>query len=101
LKKLIVFYLIIGLEIKMEKLEIRVLLHYSWKQNLKATEAAKKIWEVEGEGVISNCTAQNWFKRFNYGDTSLKYEPRCGRPVTVDSEALREAVRANPATSTR
>jgi transposase len=100
LKKLIVFYLIIGLEIKMEKLEIRVLLRHYWKQNLKATEAVKKICEVEGEDVISNRTAQNWFKRFNDGDTSLEDEPRSGSPVTVDSEALREAVGANSATST-
>jgi hypothetical protein len=55
---------------------------------------------VEGEGVISNRTAQNWFKRFNEGDTSLKDEPCSGRPVTVDSKALHEAVGANPATST-
>jgi histone-lysine N-methyltransferase SETMAR len=82
-------------------LEIRVLLCYYWKQNLKATEAVKKIYEVEDEDVISNRTAQNWFKRFNDGDTSLEDEPRSGRPVIVDSEALREAVGANSATSTR
>jgi transposase len=84
----------------MKILEIRVLLHYYWKQNFKAIEAAKKICEVEGEGVISNRTAQNWFERFNDGDTSLEDEPRSGRPVNVNSEALREAVGANPATST-
>jgi transposase len=85
----------------MENLEIRVLLRYYWKQNLKAIEAAKRICEVEGEGVSSNGTAQNWFKRFNDGDTNLEDEPRSGRPITVDSEALHEAVGANPATSTR
>jgi transposase len=81
----------------MENLEIRALLRHYWKQNSKATEAAKKICEMEGEGVISNCTAQNWFRRFSDGDTSLEDEPRSGSPVTVDSEALREAVGANPA----
>jgi hypothetical protein len=50
---------------KMKKLKIRVLLRYLWKQNLKATEAANKICEAEGEGVVSNRTAHNWFKRFN------------------------------------
>jgi hypothetical protein len=68
---------------------------------LKAIEAAKKICEMEDEGVISNRTPQNWFKRFNDGDTSLEDEPRSGCLVTVDSEALREAVGANPATSIR
>jgi transposase len=78
-----------------------VLLRHYWKQKLKATEAAKKIHEAEGEGVISNLIAQNWFKRFNDGDTSLEDEPRSGSPVTVNSEFLREAVGANPTTSTR
>jgi transposase len=78
-----------------------VLLHHYWKQNLKATETAKKICEVEGNGVISNRTAQNWFKRFNDRDTSLEYEPWFGRPVTVNFEALHEVLRANLATSTR
>jgi histone-lysine N-methyltransferase SETMAR len=62
---------------------------------------AKKICEVEGEGVISNRRAKNWFKRFNDGDTSLEDEPRSGSPVTADSETLREAVGANPTTRTR
>jgi hypothetical protein len=54
-----------------------------------------------GRRCHPNRTAQNWFKRFNDGDTSLEDEPRFGSSVTVDSEALREAVGANPATSTR
>jgi hypothetical protein len=49
----------------MQKSEIRMLLRYYWKHNLKATEALKKICEVGGEGVISNRTAQNWFKKIN------------------------------------
>lgn len=77
-----------------------LLLHY-WKQNFKATDAAQKICEVEGEGSISIRAAQKWFKKFNEGDTSLDDQPRSGRPVSTDSEALRELVEANPATSTR
>jgi hypothetical protein len=76
-----------------------VLLHYYSKYNLKATEVAKKICKVEGKGVISNCTTQNWFKIFNDGDTSLEDEPYSCCPVTVYSEALREAVRSNSARS--
>jgi transposase len=78
-------------------MEIPVLLCHYWKQNLKTTEAAKKICEVEGEDVISNHTAQNWLKTFIDGDTSLEDEPRSGSPVTLDSEALREAAGTNPA----
>jgi hypothetical protein len=38
-----------GLEMKMEKLEIRVRLPYYWKQNLRTTEAARKYakWRMK------------------------------------------------------
>lgn len=51
--------------------------------------------------MVSTRTAQNWFKRFKEGRTSLDDSARSGRPVEVDSDALREAVNANPGTSTR
>ena len=35
-----------------------------------------------------------WFKKFNSGDTSLEDEQRSGRPSTLDSEVLRQAVEA-------
>jgi hypothetical protein len=65
----------------MQKSEIRMLLHYYWNRNLKVTEAAKRTREVEGEGVISNRRAQNWFQRFDDGDTSLEGEPDSGLAV--------------------
>ena len=85
----------------MENFEIRVLLRHYWKQEFKATEAAKKICEVEGEEVVAVRTAQKWFKKFNDGHTDLRDEPRSGRPMTVNTEAIRAAVEANPSTSTR
>ncbi len=83
------------------KLEIRVLLRHYWKLRYKATAAARKICEVEGEGVVSTRTAQNWFKRFDEGRTSLEDNARSGRPTEIDSDALREAVEANTGVSTR
>ena len=75
--------------------------HY-WKQHYKAAAAAaKKICDVEGESVVSKRTAQDWFKRFNEGRASLADKARSGRPIEVDSEALREAVNANPGVSNR
>ncbi len=83
------------------KLEIRVLLRHYWKQGYTAGAAAKKICEVEGDNVVSTRTARNWFKRFKDGRSSLADAARSGRPMEVDSEALREAVEANPDVSTR
>ena len=41
-------------------IEIRAVLRHYWKQKFKATEAAKKICEVEGEGTVEIKTAQFW-----------------------------------------
>lgn len=51
---------------------------------------------MEGDDVVSERTARDWFKKFDDGDKS-----RSGRPTTVDSESIREAIEANPSTSTR
>ena len=45
--------------------EIRVLIKHYWKQNHKAVEVARRICEVEGEGVVSEHVAQGWFQCFN------------------------------------
>lgn len=85
----------------MDKLEIRVLLRHYWKQNVNATQAAKKICEVEGKDFVSIRVAQNWFKKFNRGQDHLQDQARPGRPITTDFECIRNAVEANPSTSTR
>jgi hypothetical protein len=43
---------------ELEKYEVRVLLRHYWKQNYKATAAAKEIGDVEGEGAVNERTAQ-------------------------------------------
>jgi hypothetical protein len=65
---------------EMEKYEVQVLLKHYWKQNYKAVAAAKKIWDVEGEGAMNKRTAQQWFKRFASGNLSLEDEQRLGWP---------------------
>lgn len=85
----------------MENIEIRVILKFFWKKGLSARVAVKEICDVEGKGYVSKSTAAKWFKRFAEGDTSLKDLPRTGRPISLDSEILREAVNKNPKTSTR
>lgn len=81
--------------------EIRVILRHYWKQGYKATEAARKICDVEGDGTVEIRAAQIWFKKFKNGDTSLEDKPHCGRPFSINPEAVREAVEADPVTSTR
>jgi transposase len=57
--------------------------------------------DVEGEGAVSERTAQRWFKRFASGNLSLEDEQRPGRPRIWDSEGTKEAAEQQPSTSTR
>lgn len=83
------------------KLEIRAILRHYWKQGFNAKIAAQKICQIEGIDSISVRSAQVWFRKFNSGDTSLESKQREGRPLTLNPEVLREAIEANPTTSTR
>ena len=67
---------------KMEftKFEIRILLKHYWKQDYKAAAAARRICEVEGEGIVSERVVQRWFHRINARDENTKDLPRSGRP---------------------
>ena len=56
---------------------------------------------MESKDVVSNRVAQIWFKKFTNVDMDLVDKSRSGRPMTVDSEAIRESIEANPSTSTR
>ena len=60
--------------------EVRVLLKHYWKQDYKAAAAARKIREVEAEGVVSEHAAQRWFQCLNTGGENTKDLSRSGRP---------------------
>lgn len=87
--------------ISMDKIEIRTLLRHYWKQAFRASAAAKKICQVEGEDVVSTRVAQMWFKKFNDGERDLQDRPRSGRPIKMNCERLRQSVEDKPSTSTR
>jgi len=59
----------------MDKIEIRTLLKHYWKQDYSASAAARKIFDVEGEDVVTT--------------------------ATLNSAKLRKSVESNPYTSTR
>ena len=40
------------------KFDVSVLLKHYWKQDYRLAAAARKIYEVEGEGVVSECVVQ-------------------------------------------
>jgi transposase len=68
---------------------------------LLARAAAKKSNDVKGEGTVSKKAAIKWFQRFDDGHTSLKDQPRAGRPSVMNNHVLLELVEEQLQTSTR
>ena len=60
--------------------EIRAILRHYSKQDFKAKEAVRIIYELEGEDIVNVLAAQILFKRFNNYDTT----PLCGRTLSID-----------------
>ncbi|CAF0817539.1 unnamed protein product [Didymodactylos carnosus] len=79
---------------------IRELLLYELQLDHTAAEAIRNICAAKGEGAVKKSTASDWFRKFKNGDTNFEDQPRSGRPFSIDPEALRQAVEADPATST-
>lgn len=54
----------------------------------QGTESVCRIWEVEGNETISDCSAQNWFKHFKTDNLSLEIKLSSQWSV-VDYDALK------------
>jgi histone-lysine N-methyltransferase SETMAR len=81
--------------------QIRLLLHFQWQLKSNATDAAKKICEAYGEGIVSVRTAQEWFKKFREGNEDLSDKPRSGRSREVNRQAVVNAIEEDPSMTTR
>ncbi|CAO4372757.1 unnamed protein product [Caenorhabditis nigoni] len=80
--------------------QLRLLIFYEWSHGTSATETAKKICQVFGDGTVTDRTIRNWFASFESGDTSLEDNPRTGRtPAEIDDQLL-EAVKEKPDVTT-
>lgn len=75
---------------------IHQLLHNQYNLGVKATEAARSINAAIGEEVVTNRTAQLWFKQFREGRSTAKRKKGSGRPPTVAKRVLAQRLRRNP-----
>ena len=48
---------------------------------------------MEGEGVVIERVAQQWFQHFNTGEENTKDLPRSGRPKLQDMKNIRSVLR--------
>jgi len=65
-----------------EKVHIRHVMLWEFKQDNSAKATAEKICSVYGKDLISNRAIRNWFAKFRSGDTTLKDESRAG-PTSI------------------
>ena len=65
-----------------------IMLHY-FKKGKNTTEMQKKICATYRKGAETDRTCPKWFAKFRAGDVWLGDAPRSGRPVEVDSDAIK------------
>ncbi|KAK6727678.1 hypothetical protein RB195_005393 [Necator americanus] len=58
----------------------RHLLFFAFHRGQKATEAARDICNMYGEGAIGESSAREWFARFKKGNTNMEYGSSERRP---------------------
>ena len=66
-----------------------------------AIEAHRNICNAKGADAISYATTTRWFKRFEYGNYSLKDKQRPGSPLIINLNELKHALDSVPCQSTR
>ena len=74
---------------------------FAFNQGSKATEAAREICTVYGEGAIAERTARYWFAKFKSGNFDHKNPSRSGRLSEFDKERLNQLLREDARQTTR
>ncbi|MEZ0498439.1 hypothetical protein [Sphingomonas sp. IW22] len=80
---------------------LRHVLLYQFNCHVNATQAARNINAVYGEGCMSSRVARKWFSKFKKGDFSLTDAPRSGRPSHFSEECLSSLLKADNRQTTR
>uniref|UniRef100_A0AC35TVX2 HTH_48 domain-containing protein n=1 Tax=Rhabditophanes sp. KR3021 TaxID=114890 RepID=A0AC35TVX2_9BILA len=66
-----------------------MILHY-FLTGQNSNNTTKMINQTYGEYTLSDSMCRGWFKKFSNGNFSVRDKDRCGRPVKMDYEQLRE-----------
>ncbi|XP_053980666.1 histone-lysine N-methyltransferase SETMAR-like [Hylaeus volcanicus] len=83
------------------KVHFRHLMAFYFRKGKNATETARKISAVYGEGSVAESTVRKWFARFKSGNFDLMDRERSGRPLVADNDLIRTLVENNPRQTTR
>ena len=73
--------------------EQRICIKFCFKIGKSLRETYQLLQKAYGEGAMSRTQVFDWFRRFKEGRTSVKNDPRSGRPSTSRSEEMIAKVR--------
>ena len=68
---------------------------YNFELGYNAAEVTKDICFAKNEGKVDRSTVTRWFKKFHLGCKNLDNQAQLGRPKTIDSGAILQAIEAN------
>jgi histone-lysine N-methyltransferase SETMAR len=83
------------------KSDIRKLIYYCWKRNLKTPDIAKEINATLGNDSVNVRTCQRWVARFVAGDFDTNDDQRCGRESYDLDDEIQEILTEDPYATTR
>ena len=72
---------------------------YKFELGHNTTEAIKNIYCAKSEGTVDHSRVTGWFKKFCSGYKNHNNQVRSGRPRSVDSKVMFQAIEANLASS--
>ena len=72
----------------LSKENLRAYVFIEFKHGQAATEIYQQLCEARIDPTPSRTTVFEWFRRFKEGRVSLSDDPRCGRPISVTTEAM-------------
>ena len=84
-----------------DKIHLRHVMLFQFNQGKNATQAAKEISFVYGEGAVSARDCQKWFARFRDGNFNLDDEERSSRPQELETTKLEKLLDEDPRQSSR
>uniref|UniRef100_A0A8R1DLM7 HTH_48 domain-containing protein n=1 Tax=Caenorhabditis japonica TaxID=281687 RepID=A0A8R1DLM7_CAEJA len=73
--------------------QLRLIIFYEWSCGTPAAETVTKIGKVFGETTVTDRTVRNWYVRFRSGEKCFEDNDCCGRPIALNNDLLRDAVK--------